>query len=265
MVRFIFIYKIKNKMKEPAHPNLIKEYFKNIDNKNKAYWLGFLYADGYINKYRLSIDLKLTDKIILEKFCKDTGANINKLKIRQHKKGYKSIQLRITSKEFVSNIINKGCFNNKSKNIRLPIFDTEEINLSFLMGYYDGDGFTTYICSGSFEFLNDIKLFYNIDSNVKLKKSVYILNLKTNFKNKLNNNYTDSLERKRDIKTKTCECGNKIDKKSNMCYQCSNLKRRKVKNRPSTEELLVMINNIGLEGVGRIYGVCGNSVKKWIK
>ena len=30
--------------------NLNKDYFKNIDNEEKAYWLGFIAADGCIYK-----------------------------------------------------------------------------------------------------------------------------------------------------------------------------------------------------------------------
>ncbi len=27
-----------------------ENYFEQIDNENKAYWLGFIYADGYVRK-----------------------------------------------------------------------------------------------------------------------------------------------------------------------------------------------------------------------
>jgi hypothetical protein len=40
------------------------DYFKNIDSNEKAYWLGFIAADGCIHKsgYKLSFQLKSTDK-----------------------------------------------------------------------------------------------------------------------------------------------------------------------------------------------------------
>lgn len=40
--------------------------------------------------------------------------------------------------------------------------------------------------------------------------------------------------------------------------------RRKVE-RPNYELLIKEIENLGLEGTGRKYGVCGNSIKKWVK
>ena len=46
---------------------------------------------------------------------------------------------------------------------------------------------------------------------------------------------------------------------------CRNLNNRKVKNRPSREELEKLIKTYGYASVGRMYGVSGNAVKKWLK
>lgn len=49
--------------------NLNEHYFDKIDTPNKAYILGFLYADGcnVMNKCTVSMSLEETDKEILEK------------------------------------------------------------------------------------------------------------------------------------------------------------------------------------------------------
>ena len=49
-----------------------KDYFEEIDTEEKAYWLGFIYADGSINpsKNGLEISLKYSDKTHLQKFKK---------------------------------------------------------------------------------------------------------------------------------------------------------------------------------------------------
>ena len=39
-------------------------YFDIIDNEHKAYWLGFLYADGCISSNRPTINFTLNDKDI---------------------------------------------------------------------------------------------------------------------------------------------------------------------------------------------------------
>lgn len=61
-------------------------------------------------------------------------------------------------------------------------------------------------------------------------------------------------------------CGVKISSGAELCVRChvqTNL--RKVKNRPSSDELAALISANGFEGVGRMYNVNGNSVRKWCR
>jgi hypothetical protein len=44
------------------------DIFQTIDTEYKAYWLGFMYADGYVNKIENRIELTLKDKEHVEKF-----------------------------------------------------------------------------------------------------------------------------------------------------------------------------------------------------
>lgn len=61
-------------------------------------------------------------------------------------------------------------------------------------------------------------------------------------------------------------CGkNEVSKKGRKCIKCQSFERRKVKNRPDKKELLDLVAQFGLEGVGRNFGVSGNAVKKWLK
>lgn len=62
-----------------------------------------------------------------------------------------------------------------------------------------------------------------------------------------------------------CECGKEINKLSKRCSVCDKIKQRKVKERPSREDLILMIEKSSLEAVGRKYGVTGNAIKKWLK
>jgi len=62
------------------------------------------------------------------------------------------------------------------------------------------------------------------------------------------------------------ECGeNYVTRKNCDCIKCSHLKQRKVKERPSKEDLLLVIKNTSLEAVGRKFNVSGNAIKKWLK
>ena len=62
-----------------------------------------------------------------------------------------------------------------------------------------------------------------------------------------------------------CKCGKEIRKESKNCTSCDKINQRKVKDRPSKEELNLMIKESSLEAVGRKYNVSGNAVKKWLK
>ena len=64
-----------------------------------------------------------------------------------------------------------------------------------------------------------------------------------------------------------CEsCGKqKKTKNSDFCTVCAGKKRRKVKNRPSIEELKKQIKDIGYSALGRKYCVSDKAIKKWLK
>ena len=55
-----------------------EDYFEDINTKEKAYWLGVLYADGAINKNN-SVRLGMKDKDHIEKFKKAIGAINHKI------------------------------------------------------------------------------------------------------------------------------------------------------------------------------------------
>ena len=48
--------------------NLDESFFEKIDNKEKAYWLGFLSGDGAITENKVRLRLAIKDKIHLKKF-----------------------------------------------------------------------------------------------------------------------------------------------------------------------------------------------------
>lgn len=76
----------KLKIKKPINNC---EYFDAIDNSNKAYWLGFIWCDGYVwvrkrktgNEYGLKVDLSDIDEKHLYKLKNDIG---NKTSIKHY-------------------------------------------------------------------------------------------------------------------------------------------------------------------------------------
>jgi len=114
-----------------------ENYFEKIDTNNKAYILGFIYADGNIHKNVLTISLSYKDIEILE-FIK------NELKydgIIKHFfiKNREYVRLCITSKKIINDLINLGIIKNKTYlSKKLPNYGNH-FN-SFLLGFFDGDG-----------------------------------------------------------------------------------------------------------------------------
>ena len=61
---------IKTRSLSDSHKvySLNENYLEKIDNEEKAYWLGFIYAAGYITENKLGISLAKCDKEHLRKF-----------------------------------------------------------------------------------------------------------------------------------------------------------------------------------------------------
>ena len=119
-----------------------KYYFYNIDTPDKAYWLGFITADGYVNVRRstLQIHLGWCDRHHLEKFIKSIQGDFE-VKKEIHSVTKNNIaSLSIYGKEFVQGLKNHGLNNKKSNH---EVFDEtipEEFYPDYIRGLWDGDG-----------------------------------------------------------------------------------------------------------------------------
>ena len=67
------------------------------------------------------------------------------------------------------------------------------------------------------------------------------------------------------INVQFCICGEPITKGAKTCVPCNRLKRRKVKERPTKEELLSLVGQIPMVKIGKMYGVSDNCIRKWLK
>ena len=126
-------------------------FFDLIDTEEKAYWLGFLFADGCIHHkkdsdtYVLSIRLSSHDKSHLDKFKKSLNST-NPIKdslSSGNMSGYPVSTIIIISKPMCLELINKGCTEKKSNTLVFPeqsIFKNKDLIRHFIRGYFDGDG-----------------------------------------------------------------------------------------------------------------------------
>lgn len=113
-----------------------EDYFAKID-KEQAYWLGFIFADGNVYKSTLSIKLHSRDLNLIKKFlyCINSSHPIRKVKNK------KAHVVKIHSKKIVENLSLYGVVPNKSKIIVFPK-NLQHID-AFILGFLDGDGWIT--------------------------------------------------------------------------------------------------------------------------
>jgi len=134
-----------------------ENYFETIDTEDKAYWLGFLAADGTIRlrhggaekkKRGSSIVLKLAikDEHHLKKFAKVFGGDSRITYQRDYtttRKGEESYsdncRVSINSNKLVEDIMNKGVIPRKSFTLDKPNIDPIWYS-HFIRGYFDGNG-----------------------------------------------------------------------------------------------------------------------------
>jgi hypothetical protein len=160
------------------------ELFDNIDTEEKAYWLGFLYADGNVytssEKYRvvnrIEIGLSIKDKTHLYKFIDFLEGDISMLKLRQKTN---ACRVSFSSKYMVNALIDKGCIQKKSLVLVFPNSEIipDEFIFHFIRGYFDGDGsISVKNCQlqvsllGTYEFLNKVCTVLNINPNHAIRK-----------------------------------------------------------------------------------------------
>lgn len=123
-------------------------YFDTIDTPNKAYILGFLYADGsntsnYDRKrYCVTITLQESDSQILYDIKNEIGYEAP-IKFREYN-GCKIATLDLCNKHMVLKLHELGVVPNKTLSIKFPEWLKEELYPHFIRGYFDGDGCITH-------------------------------------------------------------------------------------------------------------------------
>jgi hypothetical protein len=127
-------------MGRPRKFTLDENYFEIINTKNKAYIIGFIYADGSINDNCLSIIIKESDIEIL-KFIKKELNYGGDIKSFIHKtNGNKYVRLSIYSKKIVGDLSKIGIIKNKTYlSNSLPKIN-DILFSDMLRGFFDGDG-----------------------------------------------------------------------------------------------------------------------------
>jgi hypothetical protein len=238
LIQYINIYEDLNpKIKDYTHQNYTiyhPNIFSSIDSEEKAYWFGFLCADGHLNKYNnIRFELSEKDRERVFGFAKFVGLEKSRVNHthRLHSfsgeksKWIKSVQAIFTCKPMAEDLRKNGYFNSKNfKN--LPPFvlnsieeakskanndgslwlinDHARIVLSWLLGFYDGDGSygggnKAVLYSSNREILNQIKDNFDIQNKIGILKglSMYRMNIGASLFEAMMSSYKKSMKRKR--------------------------------------------------------------------
>lgn len=182
------------------------DFFEVMDTEEKAYWLGFIWADGWIHRTdrnaELAIELQERDSSHLEKFNKSLKGNVE---ITHHVNDQTnndfmkvdvthSCKIRLYRSKIVNDICQYGIDENKTYN-DLPISEQipKELVRHFIRGFFDGDGTVCFI-----ESQKQLRyLIYNASYSMlqSIREELYNYEI-----------YSQIIEDKRDIKRKTVPC-----------------------------------------------------------
>ena len=119
--------------------------FDVIDTEEKAYWLGFLYADGNVHHHHeswvIELSLQESDLNHLKKFA----SFISYEEAPKYRLKTKAYRVMFGSRIMAEQLISKGCIERKSLILKFPTYDIVPKNLMrhFIRGYFDGDGCIT--------------------------------------------------------------------------------------------------------------------------
>lgn len=175
-----------------------RDFFNAIDTEEKAYWLGFIFADGYISyseknmkkgqlatTYCTGIKLQWSDRDHLKKFNKSINGNYKVFKETSHPDGFRkktteAAKILVYSQQMY-NDLNRYFDRDKTYTAKFPDIP-EDFVRHFVRGYFDGDGcFTLTDKTFDVEFLGASRDFHEGLKNVLSKNGFdFTVSLKTN-------------------------------------------------------------------------------------
>lgn len=170
--------------------NLNKDFsfrLNKIDSKFKAYFLGIVSSDGYINENKKYVEISMTDQDVIEFIA----TSLNQQYFKYNRQGNRKpiFRVRIFNEFLVDDLKRFNIVNKKSKILKGFDFDIEEQKYLpyYIRGCIDGDGWIRkdgkefFLCSASKEYIcwiNFILVNYlymkNLNISADQKKVYYI-------------------------------------------------------------------------------------------
>ena len=117
-------------------------YFDNIDTPNKAYILGFLWADGHNNVSKGIVEMRLQeqDKHILDDISIEMHNERPLYYVKEKRaNNHNTYRIYVTSRQISDALLKYGMTSNKTYVLEWPKYLSDELIPHFLRGYTDGD------------------------------------------------------------------------------------------------------------------------------
>lgn len=154
-------------------------FFSNIDTEEKAYWLGFIMADGAVvstgRSIRFDIILKQDDAEHLNKLNNALNSTYPVVLSSVIDKRTGSVnpkaELKINSVKFCRELIDAGVQMKKTGHELIPGRVLKELYPAFIRGFFDGDGCICKVNSGKYYRMHlgscSIKIIMQIQSYLR--------------------------------------------------------------------------------------------------
>lgn len=129
------------------------EYFSSVDEPIQAYVAGLLAADGNVleRQRRISLELALRDQELVT-LVRDELAPGFPVRGRVRASGSATSIFAITSTQMCKDLAKLGITPRKSLTLRWPLHLDRTLARSFLLGYFDGDGFIAQTFNGKYRY-----------------------------------------------------------------------------------------------------------------
>ena len=119
----------------------VNDHYFDIENPNMAYILGFIAADGSVNKKDngILIGLSAIDGEFLEQIRQELKLE-RPLKYYITSNGYEAVKLYMTSEHMKNKLAEYNIVPNKTVSFTFPTKLNKRYWVDFIRGYFDGDG-----------------------------------------------------------------------------------------------------------------------------
>lgn len=221
VIRYLKQAGVERRSAEECHRiyEINEDFFDVIDTEEKAYFLGFLYADGFnsqdLNAITLSLnadDIEILRKLSRLIYVKDPEDRI-KIYDRTHEGKNPEASLKLYSKHMCGVLEKLGCPQAKTFKLKYPEWMPEHLHRHFIRGYFDGDG-SIYSRTSKEHRTYNIRIISTLD---------FIKGVEKIIKNTLNVNFTTSKHAKSEVYYITM-CGNRTVKKTlDWIYEGANI------------------------------------------